>query len=157
LLRNLAKAEAMTRIKTLLLTAFAMSVVSAPALAANLAPADLLSGDLGSREMARPTLANANADYLADNELAPRSDGLMSSEDLKEESGAADTSIAAVDQSQTAQNAFNSVKAGGDVNFGDVTVAQGAFTGFNGIGVFNVNTGANSNLQGSIGVAIVPN
>jgi hypothetical protein len=147
----------MTRIKTLLLTAIAMSVVSAPALAASPAPADLLSGDLGGREMARPVLANANADYLSDNELAPKSDGLMSAEDLKEESGAADTSIAGVDQQQIAQNANNIVKAGNDVNFGDVSIAQGAFTGFNGIGVFNVNTGANSNLQGSIGVAIVPN
>lgn len=149
----------MTRNKTLLLTAFAMSVVAAPALASSPAPADLLSGDLGSRELASP--ARIGADFLADKELAAKSttpnQGLMSSDDLKEESGAADTSIASVDQSQIAQNANNLVKAGGDINFGDVGIAEGAFTGFNGIGVFNINTGANSNLQGTIGVAIVPN
>lgn len=153
----------MTRNRTLLLAAIAMSAFAAPALAATAqaptpGPADILSGAPASREMVQP--ARVVMDLLGDSEVAtPKSkNGQMSADDLAEESGAQNTVIQAVtDQTLVAQNKDNIVAAGGDVTFGDVSFGAGAFTGFNGLGIINVNTGANSNLQGAIGVNIIPN
>jgi hypothetical protein len=153
----------MTRNRTILLTAIALSAFAAPALAAApLAPApgptEILSGTPASHEMAPHSWIAL--DLLGDKEVAsvgPK-DGKMSADDLAEESGAQNTVVQAVtDQSLMAQNKDNIVAAGDSVTFGDVSFGAGAFTGFNGIGIINVNTGANSNLQGAIGVNIVPN
>jgi hypothetical protein len=149
----------MTRNKTFLVTVAALSVFAAPALAAIPGPADILAGAPGSAEVVQPAQAGSlGMDLLGDREVAAAKDGLMSAKDLADESGAQNTVIQAVtDQKLIAANSENFVAAGNDVNFGDVSFGAGAFTGFNGLGVINVNTGANSNLQGAIGVNIIPN
>ena len=43
----------------------------------------------------------------------------------------------------------------GDYQAGDVVIEEGSFSGFSGVGLFVNNTGANSNLNGSIMVNIV--
>lgn len=65
--------------------------------------------------------------------------------------------VAISDQTLTAVNAGNSVNAD-QVSSGAMTLSDNAFTGFNGIGNFVMNTGHNNNLQGSISVtiAVVP-
>lgn len=56
-------------------------------------------------------------------------------------------------QTLSASNSGNSI--GGDLLTGDVTFSDGALDNFNGVGNVVINTGANSNLQGSILVTIV--
>jgi hypothetical protein len=62
--------------------------------------------------------------------------------------------IQSTNQSLNATNNGNSV-TGDTVDSGSLTLGSNAFTGFNGIGNFVVNTGHNNNLQGSISVSIV--
>ena len=146
----------MTRNKTLLLAAFALSALSAPAFAATPGPAEILSGAPASAEVVQ--VGKMSADLLGDKEMAAPKDAAMSASDLADESGAQNTVIQSItDQKLLAQNSDNIVAAGNDVKFGDVSFGAGALTGFNGLGIINVNTGANSNLQGAIGVNIIPN
>lgn len=56
-------------------------------------------------------------------------------------------------QELTAVNSDNSIT--GDVHAGDVNLSGDALRGFNGVGNFVVNTGAQSNLQGSITINIL--
>lgn len=65
-----------------------------------------------------------------------------------------DTSVYVItDQTLTAVNSGNSV-VGEVVGSGAVTLSENAFSGYNGIGNFVINTGHNNNLQGSISVSI---
>ena len=57
-------------------------------------------------------------------------------------------------QSLNATNNGNTV-TGDTVGSGALNVDRNAFTGFEGIGNFVLNTGHNNNLQGSIGISIV--
>jgi hypothetical protein len=57
-------------------------------------------------------------------------------------------------QQLTATTSGNTVTAG-VVNSGDVNLGAGALNGFNGIGNFVINTGANNTLQGAINISIV--
>jgi hypothetical protein len=57
-------------------------------------------------------------------------------------------------QNLTASTRDNSITAD-TVQSGDVSLSDGAFSGFNGIGNFVVNTGANNTLQGNLSVTIV--
>src|SRR5262245_27830632 len=57
-------------------------------------------------------------------------------------------------QTLTATNSGNSVTADTITN-GDINLGADAFSGFNGIGNFVMNTGNNNNLQGAIGVFII--
>lgn len=59
------------------------------------------------------------------------------------------------EQQLTATNSGNSVVAAGNVVTGDVAFSSTALSGFSGVGNFVINTGNNSNLQGSISVTIV--
>lgn len=56
-------------------------------------------------------------------------------------------------QELTAVNSDNQIV--GDVHAGDVNLSGDALRGFNGVGNFVVNTGAQSNLQGSITINIL--
>jgi hypothetical protein len=60
------------------------------------------------------------------------------------------------DQQLSATNSGNSVVAS-VMHTGDVAFSTSALTGFTGVGNFVVNTGNNSNLQGTISVNIVTN
>lgn len=57
-------------------------------------------------------------------------------------------------QQVTATNSGNSVNAD-TVQSGDIAFSDSAFSGFNGIGNFVFNTGANNNVQGVVSVNIV--
>jgi hypothetical protein len=88
-----------------------------------------------------PDAADALGDSLAPTDLAARRGG---------ESVVNATSL----QNLTATSAGNSVKAD-SVESGDVVFDSGALNGFSGVGNFAVNTGANSNVLGSLSVTIV--
>lgn len=65
-----------------------------------------------------------------------------------------DTSVYVItDQTLTAVNSGNSV-VGDVVGSGAISLSENAFSGYNGIGNFVINTGHNNNLQGSISVSI---
>jgi hypothetical protein len=56
--------------------------------------------------------------------------------------------------SQSANNGYNTVNAGGNVSSGNVSLGQDAFKDFAGVGNFVINTGHNNNLLGNLSVAI---
>lgn len=58
------------------------------------------------------------------------------------------------DQNLSATSSGNTVNAQ-VLNSGDIQFTSGALQGFNGVGNFVVNTGANNNLQGAISITIV--
>jgi hypothetical protein len=137
-----------------MLAASFVLAVALPSLACASEADSVLSGEAGTLELvpavATPTV-QANADQTGqDPELA--------ADDLTDISAGADTVNAAITNQQLAATNENNkiITGGGDLNTGDVSLGANAFTGFAGVGVFVVNTGANSNLQGSIGVSIVP-
>lgn len=86
---------------------------------------------------------------------AMASDSIMSNDDLNNLSGGTGVTIAAItNQTLTAINSGNSVN-GETVTSGDANIGSNAFSGFDGIGNFVVNTGHNNNLQSSMNVTIV--
>jgi len=147
----------MFRTVSSVLAAMAVAAIAAPAMAEGADPAAILAGAPASAELSQPALDYAkavSADALKDEAGAEA----MSAQALEETSGAQNTVIQSVtDQNLVASNSGNKVEAGGGITFGDVSFGDNAFTGFNGLGVIVVNTGANNNLQGAIGVNIVPN
>ncbi len=68
--------------------------------------------------------------------------------------GAAPTYQAVSDQVLSATNSGNSVNAG-VVGSGQIGFANGALSGFSGVGNFVLNTGHNNNLQGAITINVV--
>lgn len=79
----------------------------------------------------------------------------MSTDMLAAESGQGVSNTVMTEQQLNATNSGNSVIAGGAIQTGDVAFSTTALNGFAGIGNFVINTGNNSNLQGSISVSIV--
>lgn len=61
--------------------------------------------------------------------------------------------IVASDQLLHAVNSGNSINAG-SVASGDISIGANAFSGFDGIGNFVMNTGHNNNLQGAVTVNV---
>ena len=80
---------------------------------------------------------------------------LLSSEDMDALSGGTGVEVL-IDTVQvlTATNTGNTV-TGDVVGSGDVNIGSGAFSGYDGIGNFVINTGHNNNLQSSMSVSIV--
>ena len=65
------------------------------------------------------------------------------------------TNIGALtDQDLSATNTGNNITAGLITN-GTINIGTGAFSGFNGVGNFVLNTGTSDNIQGSLSVSIV--
>jgi hypothetical protein len=80
---------------------------------------------------------------------------VISQEDLADMAGQGDAPVAVLtEQALTALNSGNSV-IGGTVGSGAISIDQNAFTGFDGIGNFVINSGHNNNLQSSLSVSIV--
>lgn len=104
---------------------------------------------LASAAHAQETLAQApKADVTADAEV-------MSNDDLSDLAGGTGVTIAAItNQTLTAINTGNSVN-GESVTSGDVSIGANAFSGFDGVGNFVINTGHNNNLQSSMNVTVV--
>lgn len=78
----------------------------------------------------------------------------LSADELAAMSGGTSTNTALSSQTLSALNSGNQVNADSVVT-GDVTIASGAFNGFNGVGNFVFNTGNNNNLQGTLSVTIL--
>ncbi len=80
---------------------------------------------------------------------------LLSSEDMGALSGGTGVEVM-IDTGQvlTATNSGNSV-TGDVVSSGQVNIGSGAFSGYDGIGNFVINTGHNNNLQSSMNVSVV--
>ena len=80
---------------------------------------------------------------------------LLSSEDMDALSGGTGVEVV-IDTGQvlTATNTGNTV-TGDTVGSGAVTIGSGAFSGYDGIGNFVINTGHNNNLQSSMNVSVV--
>ena len=107
------------------------------------------------------SLALANAahaqDALAQAPEAAATSGaeLMINDDLSDLAGGAGVTITAItNQTLTAINTGNTVD-GETVTSGDVNVGANAFSGFDGVGNFVINTGHNNNLQSTMNVTVV--
>jgi hypothetical protein len=147
----------MSRIATSL-AASLVFVLAAPSFARASDAEDLLSGDMRMVELSPAIAAAATQQPAYPVPAQPADDGALGAQDMTDIAAGEDTTVnaAITNQNLAATNEKNTVSAGGDVNTGGVSLGPNAFTGFAGVGVFVVNTGANSNLQGSIGVSIVP-
>jgi len=150
----------MSRIATTLLASLALAA-AVPGLAFASDAESVLSGDLNAVELAPGNLLdlmNAAQDDAAKTgeAAAAKADeaAAMTADDLKGVAGGQNINEAITNQELIAQSSDNTIVTGGDFLTGNVSI--GSFTGFNGVGVFVVNTGANSNLQGSIGVTVAP-
>lgn len=106
----------------------------------------LASASVASADDALP--ASASPAQVSDTEL-------LSLEDMDALSGGTGVEVV-VDTTQvlTATNSGNSV-TGDVVSSGQVNIGSGAFSGYEGIGNFVINTGHNNNLQSSMNVSIV--
>jgi len=151
----------MSRIATTLLASLVLAT-ALPGLAFASDAESVLSGDLSTLELI-PSATAGDAAALAatakDNGEQAADDTAMKADDLKSVSGGQsvnNVNEAITNQELMATSANNTIVTGGDFNTGSVSFGANAFSGFNGVGVFVVNTGANSNLQGSIGVTVVP-
>lgn len=88
-------------------------------------------------------------------EPAPLAEPAIASEDLAELAGQGDAPLAVLtEQTLTALNSGNSV-IGSSVGSGAISIDQNAFSGFDGIGNFVINSGHNNTLQSSLSVSIV--
>jgi len=79
----------------------------------------------------------------------------LSLDELENENGRQGVYVYAnTTQALTATNSGNSITAD-HVGSGNITLTEGAFAGFAGIGNFVINSGHNNNLQGSLSIMIV--
>jgi hypothetical protein len=79
----------------------------------------------------------------------------VADEDLAELAGLGDAPLAVLtEQTLTALNSGNAV-IGANVGSGAISIDQNAFSGFDGIGNFVINSGHNNTLQSSLSVSIV--
>jgi hypothetical protein len=146
----------MSRIATTLLASLALAA-AIPGLAFASDAESVLSGDLSAMELAPGAVTDFSNGLAADTEKTGESakdSGAMTADDLKGIAGGQNINEAITNQELVAQSTDNTIVTGGDFVTGNVSI--GSFTGFNGVGVFVVNTGANSTLQGSIGVTVAP-
>lgn len=85
---------------------------------------------------------------------SPATPEVMSIEALESESAQGVDTTVLSEQQLNATNSGNSVIAN-TMHTGDVAFSTSALSGFAGVGNFVINTGNNSNLQGTINVSIV--
>lgn len=117
------------------------TIVSAQVAPETLIPAATVPSAVATTDLAAPSVGDA-----------PQA---LSLEELGNESGRQGIYVyAGANQNLTATNSGNSITAD-TVGSGDITLAEGAFAGFAGIGNFVVNSGHNNNLQGSLSIIIV--
>lgn len=79
----------------------------------------------------------------------------LSADDLETATAGASAGVNVLSNQQlTATSSGNSISAG-TLQSGDIAFSDNAFSGYNGVGNFVFNTGANNNLQGVVSVNIV--
>lgn len=87
--------------------------------------------------------------------LQPADEEVLSLEDLNDYAGGTGVEVNVdTDQVLTAVNSGNTV-TGETVNSGTLNIGSNAFSGFEGVGNFVMNTGHNNNLQSSMDVTVV--
>jgi hypothetical protein len=80
---------------------------------------------------------------------------VLSAADMDALAGGTGVDIVTItDQVLTSTNSGNTV-IGETVTSGQVNLGEGAFSGYNGLGNFVINTGHNNNLQSSMNVSVV--
>ncbi|WP_395646247.1 hypothetical protein [Terricaulis sp.] len=85
----------------------------------------------------------------------PSDEEVLSLEDLNDYAGGTGVEVIVdTDQVLTAVNSGNTV-TGDTVNSGTLNIGSNAFSGFEGVGNFVMNTGHNNNLQSSMDVTVV--
>lgn len=105
-------------------------------------------------------LAFASAAFAQENPTsttaAPAADEeVMSTDDLGALSGGTGVDVNVItEQTLTAVNTGNTV-TGQTVTSGQINIGANAFSGFEGVGNFMMNTGHNNNLQSSMNVSVV--
>lgn len=102
-------------------------------------------------------LASANSAFAQElPAFAPGADEVMSLDELSAYVGGASSHDSVVITEETLQ-ALNhdNVVVGDIVKSGDITLANGGLSGFDGIGNFIMNTGHQNNLQSSMSVSIL--
>jgi hypothetical protein len=83
---------------------------------------------------------------------APRA---LSSEEMAALSGGDSVSVEVSTRQQLTGTTTGNTITAGTLTSGPVTFSQDSLSGFNGIGNFVVNTGANNTLQGAINISVV--
>lgn len=103
-----------------------------------------------------PAFAEEPSAPAAETAASPFAKALSAGE-LQEARGAQDLGVhlsgAISSQVLSAESLGNRIEAD-EITTGAVSVANGAFQGFSGIGNFVINTGNNNNVQGAISVAV---
>ena len=95
------------------------------------------------------------ADYSSPTTDAATAETALAPEDLADLAGQGDGPVGVLtEQTLTALNTGNSV-VGANVGSGAISIDQNAFSGFDGIGNFVINSGHNNTLQSSLSVSIV--
>jgi hypothetical protein len=109
---------------------------------------------LGAALCCEPALAQGGA-TPAPTPAAAAPPKALTAEEMAAISGGAEVNVAAMTRQQlTGSTSGNTISAGALIS-GQVTFGPNALDGFNGIGNFVVNTGANNTLQGAINVSVV--
>lgn len=103
-------------------------------------------------------LAFAGAAFAEESPLAPDAAAdaaVLSAADMDALSGGTGVDVNTLtEQTLSAVNAGNSVN-GETVSSGQLSIGANAFSGYNGVGNFVINTGHNNNLQSSMNVSVV--
>jgi hypothetical protein len=116
---------------------------------AQVAPAPGVPGD------AVAGLATVSAAAVPASGTGQSSPQVLSLDELEGENGFQGLQVYAnTAQTLSANNSGNTINAH-QVGSGDITLTEGAFAGFAGIGNFVINSGHNNNLQGSLSIMIV--
>jgi hypothetical protein len=109
---------------------------------------------LGATLCCGPSLARGGATPASTSPAAAPSKALTA-EEMAAISGGAEVDVAVLSRQQlTGSTSGNTINAG-VLTSGQVTFGPNALNGFNGIGNFVINTGANNTLQGAINVSVV--
>jgi hypothetical protein len=150
-----------------LLAGLAFIALVATAIPAQAAPVEFTEGFSVSIDYAQQTPAPAPVVALAAAvtpgavaaaDTAPSAsptEPILASKDLEDLAGMGDAPVGVLtEQTLTALNSGNSV-IGGTVGSGAISIDQNAFSGFDGIGNFVINSGHNNTLQSSLSVSIV--
>lgn len=79
----------------------------------------------------------------------------LSVEEMAQASGGQGVTVEVLTRQQLSGTTTGNTVNAGTLTSGDVTFGPDALTGFNGVGNFVINTGANNTLQGAINISVV--
>jgi hypothetical protein len=82
-------------------------------------------------------------------------DAVLSAEEMDAMSGRQGVQVDVMTSQQITGSTSGNTITAETINTGDVSFSDGALGGFNGVGNFVINTGANNTLQGAINLSVV--